>query len=127
MPLYGHELSEDIDPYQAGLAWAVKPDKGDFLGKEAMLRRKTDPRLKQRVGLVLEGKRIAREGATLHADDKQIGLVTSGTFAPTLARSIAMAYVDPEHAVTGSECVVDLRGKTVAARVVPLPFYRRQK
>ncbi|MGE3805151.1 MAG: glycine cleavage system aminomethyltransferase GcvT, partial [Gemmataceae bacterium] len=127
MPLYGHELNEDIDPYQAGLAWAVKPDKGEFLGKDAMLRRKADPQLKQRVGLVLEGKRIAREGASVLDSNKEIGHVTSGTFAPTLARTIAMAYLDPEHAVTGSECVVDLRGKTVPARVVPLPFYRRPK
>jgi aminomethyltransferase len=63
MPLYGHELNEDTDPFQAGLAWAVKLDKGDFIGREALVRRRQDSSLLQRVGLELEGKRIAREGA----------------------------------------------------------------
>ena len=60
MPLYGHELNEEIDPFQAGLSWTVKMDKGDFLGREALVRRRQDATLRQRVGLVLEGKRIAR-------------------------------------------------------------------
>jgi glycine cleavage system T protein (aminomethyltransferase) len=126
MPLYGHELSEEIDPFQAGLAWAVKLDKADFIGRDALLRRRQDPTLRRRVGLELDGKRIAREGAAVTARGREVGRVTSGTFAPTLAKAIAMAYVDPGHTAPGSPCEVDVRGKPAPARVVPLPFYRRK-
>src|SRR5437870_7436226 len=75
MPLYGHELNEEIDPFQAGLAWAVKLDKGDFHGKDALRRRKEDKSLRQRIGLELAGKRIAREGAAVKASGAAIGVV----------------------------------------------------
>ncbi len=127
MPLYGHELSEDIDPIQAGLAWAVKMDKGDFIGREAIARRSKDATLPVRVGLELDGKRIAREGAAILCDGKPIGRVASGTFSPTLEKTIAMAYVAPQHKDVGTVCEVDVRGKPTAARVVPLPFYRKTK
>jgi aminomethyltransferase len=125
MPLYGHELTEEIDPFQAGLAWAVKLDKGDFLGRDALLRRREDPGLLKRVGLELEGKRIAREGAIIRKDDQEIGRITSGTFAPTLARTIAMGYVAPAFTAVGTPCTVEVRGKPEPARIVKLPFYRR--
>jgi aminomethyltransferase len=125
MPLYGHELTEEIDPFQARLSWAVKMNKGAFLGREALARRRQDPALPQRVGLELEGKRIAREGAAVTAGKQPVGKVTSGTFAPTLGKVIAQAYVDPAHASPGTPCGVDIRGQRAAARVVPLPFYRR--
>jgi aminomethyltransferase len=124
MPLYGHELSEEIDPYQAGLGWAVKLDKGDFLGRQALLACKDKPRRK-RVGLQLAGRRAAREGATVLGEGQPIGVVTSGTFTPTLNAALAMAYVDPAHGDTGTSCAVDIRGKREPARVVDLPFYRR--
>jgi aminomethyltransferase len=127
MPLYGHELAEDIDPFQAGLSWAVKLDKGDFIGRTALLRRRQDPALWQRVGLELEGKRIAREGAAVLSDGGAVGRVTSGTFAPTLGKAIAMAYLDPKHTPPDTACAVDVRGKPAPARVVPLPFYRRAR
>jgi len=127
MPLYGHELNEDIDPFQAGLAWAVKMDKGAFIGKDALERRQQDRNRRVRVGLELEGKRIAREGAAVLSGERVSGQVTSGTFAPTLNRALAMAYVDPGHSATGTACSVDVRGKPADARVVPLPFYRRPK
>jgi aminomethyltransferase len=127
MPLYGHELTEDIDPWQAGLGWAVKMDKGDFIGREALARRRQDKTLRQRVGLELEGKRIAREGAAVTVDGQEVGRITSGTFAPTLGKALAMAYVDPARAAVGTTCAVDVRGKTEPARVVPLPFYRRAR
>ncbi|MBM4068642.1 MAG: glycine cleavage system aminomethyltransferase GcvT [Planctomycetes bacterium] len=126
MPLYGHELSEEIDPFQAGLAWAVKLDKGEFRGRDALRKLRDDPTRRQRVGLALQGKRIAREGAKVLADGKEIGIVSSGTFGPTLNKSIAMAYVDPNHRAVGSECVIDIRGKQEAAKVVALPFYKRE-
>ena len=127
MPLYGHELTEEIDPLQAGLAWAVKFDKGDFVGRDALLRRRDDLRLCKRVGLELEGKRIAREGAAVLKSGAQIGQVCSGTFAPTLQKALAMAYVPPATAQPGTSCEVDVRGKPEPARVVSLPFYRRPK
>lgn len=126
MPLYGHELSEEIDPFQAGLDWAVKLDKGDFIGKEAMIKRRQDASLPKRVGLEIEGKRIAREGSAVSRDGKEVGKITSGTFVPTLAKAIAMAYVDPSCAPAGMALEVDVRGKPAPARVVPLPFYRRK-
>ena len=97
MPLYGHELSEEIDPIQAGLSWAVKLDKGDFRGKDALVRRQADPTLRRRVGLELKGKRIAREGAVIKAGGWPVGAVTSGTHSPTFGRPIAMGYVDPAY------------------------------
>jgi aminomethyltransferase len=127
MPLYGHELNEDTDPLQAGLGWAVKLEKGPFIGRDALMRRRDDPNLRRRVGLELEGKRIAREGAAVLRDGREVGRVTSGTFAPTLGKSIAMAYVDPPCAAAGTACEVDVRGKPAAGQVVPLPFYRRPK
>src|SRR5262245_44084725 len=124
MPLYGHELTEETDPLQAGLAWAVKFDKGDFVGREALRRRKDDPSLPRRVGL--DGKRIAREGAAVLRDGRAVGRVTSGTFAPTVNKALAMAYVEPGCAAAGTALEVDVRGKPAAARVVPLPFYRKK-
>jgi aminomethyltransferase len=126
MPLYGHELTEEIDPFQAGLGWAVKMEKGDFIGRDALVHRRAEP-LPHRVGLELEGKRIAREGAAVSVEGKAIGRVTSGTFSPTLTKAIAMAYVDPAHTAIGKPCAVEIRGKAEPAQVVALPFYRRQK
>jgi aminomethyltransferase len=127
MPLYGHELNEDIDPLQAGLGWAVKFDKGEFIGKEALYKRREDTSRPTRVGLELEGKRIAREGAAIQCAGAPIGTVTSGTFSPTMNKALAMAYVAPDHCGVGTCLTVDVRGKAEAARVVPLPFYRRPR
>jgi aminomethyltransferase len=127
MPLYGHELDEETGPIQAGLSWAVKMDKGDFIGREAIERRQNDPTLRKRVGLILDGKRIAREGAAVLHADREVGKVTSGTFAPTLQQAIAMAYVEPNLTSPGTDLQVDVRGKPAAARVVPLTFYSRPR
>ena len=127
MPLYGHELSEDIDPLQAGLSWAIKLDKGDFRGKEGLLRRQNDASLRRRVGLALKGKRIAREGAIIKADGKPVGIVTSGTPSPTLGKPIAMGYVEPAYQKVGTTLIVDIRGNDEEAAVVTLPFYKRAK
>lgn len=125
MPLYGHELGPEIDPYEAGLGWAVKLGKGDFVGRAAIQARKSK-RSRARVGLELGGKRIAREGApVLNEAGERVGEVTSGTFAPTLEKSLAMAYVRKELAEVGTLVVVEIRGHREGARVVPLPFYRR--
>lgn len=124
MPLYGHELSDTIDPYEAGVGWAVKLGKGDFCGRDALRAKKLSPR-RARVGLSLDGKRIAREGSRVSSPDGEVGTVTSGTFSPTLERSLAMALVAREVSAVGTRLCVDIRGHEVAAEVVPLPFYRR--
>jgi aminomethyltransferase len=126
MPLYGHELSETIDPLTAGLQFAVKLEKPDFVGLAALKDIATKIKY-HRVGLVLDGRRIAREHSTIQSGGKSIGEVTSGTFSPTLQKSLAMGYVELPFASPGTKLEIDVRGKAEAATVVDLPFYRRPK
>jgi aminomethyltransferase len=123
MPLYGHELTESMNPIQAGLGWAVKPDKGEFIGCAAMAKTTADP---QRVGLEVEGKRAAREGCAILANGSPVGTVTSGSYAPTLEKSIAMGYVPAAFAKPQTALSVDIRGALTPAKVVALPFYKRK-
>lgn len=126
MPLYGHELNEEINPFQAGLAWAVKLDKATtIVGKDQLLKHKADTTQPRRIGLILEGKRAARDGSQVFWNGQNVGTVTSGSFAPTLEKSIAMAYLSPEATQVGLELTVDIRGMATPAQVVPLPFYKR--
>ncbi|MEU5267597.1 glycine cleavage system aminomethyltransferase GcvT [Streptomyces hygroscopicus] len=133
MPLYGHELSTDITPFDAGLGRVVKFDKpGDFVGREALeaaSRRADSVTPRTLVGLVASGRRVPRAGyAVLAADGSRIGQVTSGAPSPTLGRPIAMAYVDARYAKPGTEGVtVDIRGTQEPYEVVALPFYRRER
>ena len=127
MPLYGHELSEQIDPLTAGLAFAVKLEKPDFIGKASLQKFHMKSGAPVRVGLKLESRRIAREHTEVYSGKDRIGEVTSGTYSPTLEQSIAMAYVAPHNSQHGTAVEVDIRGKREAAIVVPLPFYRRSK
>ncbi|MDR3634188.1 MAG: glycine cleavage system aminomethyltransferase GcvT [Isosphaeraceae bacterium] len=124
MPLYGHELSESINPYEAGVGWAVKLGKGDFCGRDALRTLKAQTN-RARVGLRVEGKRIAREGSVVMRGDRAVGTVTSGTFSPTLDQSLAMALVANEVAAVGTPLTINVRGHDAAAVVVPLPFYHR--
>jgi aminomethyltransferase len=126
MPLYGHELSETIDPLSAGLAWAVDLNK-DFIGAEALRKVAAAGPKRKLVGLELEGRRIARQGMAMMSGEQAVGEVTSGTFGPTVQKSIAMAYVDAAHAGEGTQLSVDLKGTANPARVVPLPFYKRSQ
>lgn len=124
MPLYGHELSEEIDPITAGLSFAVALGK-EFIGRDAIAKVAEKGPQRVRIGLQLGGKRIAREGTPLYSGAQPVGEVTSGTFSPTLQASIAMGYVSPELAKPGTTVEADLRGKREPATVVELPFYRR--
>jgi aminomethyltransferase len=126
MPLYGHELSEEIDPLTAGLQFAVKLTK-TFIGQPRLAEIAASPLDRVRVGLALDGKRIAREHTPVKVASETIGEVTSGTFAPTLQKTIGMAYVSKAYAQPGTRIEVDLRGKLEPGQVVPLPFYRRPK
>lgn len=126
MPLYGHELDESIDPFQAGLGFAVNLPDRQFPGCDALQKRQADPSLRRRVGLSVDGRRPAREGYRVFAEDaREVGIVTSGTLSPTLQRPIAMAYVEPHLATVGTRLQVDVRGQQVGAEVVKLPFYVR--
>lgn len=125
MPLHGHELAADINPFEAGVGWAVKLDKGDFLGRSALQALAARP-ARKRIGLVLESRRIARQGADVLCDGRSIGTVTSGTFSPTLEQSIAMAFVDTGANLAGT-LEVDVRGRREPAQQVKLPFYKRPR
>jgi len=125
MPLYGHELTEETDSISAGLAWCVDLSK-DFIGVERLRQVAERGPLTRLTGLELDGRRIARAGATVLGDDGPVGHVTSGTFSPTLRKSIAMAYVDAALAEPGRKLAIDLADKSHPATVVALPFYRRQ-
>lgn len=124
MPLYGHELNEDIDPLSAGCGWCVDLEK-EFIGAAALQKIAAEGPRRKITGLVLEGKRIARQGAKVFAGDREVGEVTSGTLSPTLEKSIAMAYVDSASSVEGQSLSVEIKDHRVSATVVPLPFYKR--
>lgn len=126
LSLYGHELDEDTDPFTAGLGWVVKLDKPAFLGREALVARQARPPSRALVGFEMVGKGIARHGyALLDEAGHHVGVCTSGSPSPTLGKSIGLGYVPPTSTAIGSPLWVDCRGKAVAARVVPTPFYRR--
>ncbi|MBC7784060.1 MAG: glycine cleavage system aminomethyltransferase GcvT [Burkholderiales bacterium] len=126
MPLYGHELSETIDPISAGLGWAVDLTK-EFIGAAALKKIVAEGPKRKLIGLELQGRRIARQGTPIVKDGQVIGEVTSGTLSPTLQKSIAMAYVDAAFAAEGTTLAADLRGDHNPAVVVKLPFYKREK
>ena len=125
MPLYGHELSLETRPAQAGLGRVVVADKESFIGKDAVDAAPEAPVL---VGLAAEGKRAGRAGyAVVDADGTVLGEITSGALSPTLGHPIAMAYVDPSSAEEGTAVFLDVRGTKIPATVTALPFYRRTK
>jgi aminomethyltransferase len=126
MPLYGHELTEDVDSLSAGQAWCVDLSK-EFIGAPAMREVEAKGIPRRLVGLELEGRRIARQHAKVLADGREIGEVTSGTLSPTLGKSIAMAYVPAGCSEPGRAVEVDLGRQRATAHVTPLPFYRRAK
>lgn len=126
MPLYGHELSESINPANADLGFAMTLPDRTFVGRQAIAAAAENSQARRRVGLELEGRRPAREHSPVLRDNQMVGEVTSGTFSPTLEKPIAMAYVDPGCSALGTQVQIDIRGKMHAATVVPLPFYTRK-
>jgi aminomethyltransferase len=129
MPLYGHELNEDVDSISAGQSWCVHLDT-DFVGAEALQRIKAEGPKRRLVGLELASKRIAREGWTILHDGVQVGVVTSGTMSPTLGKSIAMGYVASGLTEPGIRLVAAPKADTnrgEEAVIVPLPFYKAGK
>jgi aminomethyltransferase len=127
MPLYGNELDLDTNPFEAGLGRVVKLEKADdFVGKAALERIARDGPARRLVGLIVEGRGIARHGYPVYSGERRTGVITSGTQSPTLGVPIAMAYVAPGDAEPGTVVDVEIRGARVPARVVALPFYKRK-
>jgi aminomethyltransferase len=129
MSLYGHEISEDINVLEAGLDRWLKLDRGDFLGKEALLQVQASGGPQRKIiGLEMLERGIARDGyPVLSHDGEPIGSITSGSPAPFLKTNIAMALVPAATAVSGADVLVDIRGNRARAKQVPLPFYKRPK
>ncbi len=125
MPLYGHELNEEITPIEAGLEFAVNLEGRNFPGREALAAVKPDGAKRVRVGLEFSGKRVPREHYAIYREGQPVGEITSGTFSPTLQKPIAMGYVPREHSEPGTMLAVDIRGTQEPAAVVKLPFYKR--
>lgn len=134
MPLYGHEIDEEIDPLTAGLGFAVNLDKGTgddragrFIGQEALERIHAEGPSRRIVGLRLSGRRSPRQGMRVLREGQAVGVVTSGCVSPTLEVPIAMALVEAAAADAGTALEIDLGRETSPGEVVPLPFYKAPK
>jgi aminomethyltransferase len=126
LSLYGNDIDETTNPLEAGLGWTVKLDKGDFVGREALVAVKSQPLPRKLVGFEVRGRGIARSGYLVRdRDGREVGVCTSGSPGPTVGKNIGLAYVPAALAAVGTEILVDCRGKNVEAVVVPTPFYKR--
>jgi aminomethyltransferase len=124
--LYGNDITADTTPLQAGLGWIVKLNKGDFVGRAALVRERRDGVKRRLVGLEMIDRGVARAHHRLLADGEVVGEVTSGTVSPSLNKSIGLGYVRTEQAKVGTPVQVDIRGKMAQARVAATPFYPSQ-
>jgi len=127
MALYGHEIHASISPWEADLAWIVKLDKGDFLGREALVAQRERGVARKLIGFEMRGRGIARDGYEVFIDDSPAGWVTSGGPSPTLKKSIGLCYLPVAHTEIGHPLQILIRGQLVEAVTVPTPFYKRVK
>lgn len=127
MALYGHEITEETTLLEANLGWITKLNKGDFIGRDTLARQKEEGLTRKLVGFEITERGIARDEQDVLINGERVGRVTSGSPAPFLKKNIGMAYVPAEYANEGQEIQIDVRGRAVAARVVPTPFYKREK
>jgi aminomethyltransferase len=126
MPLYGHELTETITPVQAGLNWALKLNKPEFIGRDALARQLERDAYPRVAGLVMEGRAPAREGYAVSLDGRVVGQICSGSIAPSVGnKNVATALLERDAATLGTTVAVQIRGTLHDAKVVPLPFYKR--
>ncbi len=125
--LYGHELDEQTDPLEARLNWTVKMNKGSFIGRDALLATKEQGPQKLLIGIETLERGIPRGGYAIYDKEQYIGTLTSGAPGPSVGKNIGMGYVETVHAVIGNAVQIDIRGKRVAAQIVALPFYKRNK
>lgn len=127
MPLYGHEIDRTTTPWDARLDWTVKLQKGDFVGREALVAARARGESRHLVGYEVESRGIARQGCAIMKAGEKVGVVTSGTWSPTFEKALGMAYVPVAMAAVGTGVEIDVRGKPLAARVTALPFYKRSR
>ncbi|HEV8473784.1 MAG TPA: glycine cleavage system aminomethyltransferase GcvT [Methylomirabilota bacterium] len=121
--LYGNDIDATTNPLEAGLGWVVKPAKGEFIGRDAIEKVRAAGLARRLVGLEMADRSVARHGYPVVKDGQSIGVVTSGSFGPSVERSIAMAYVTPAHAAVGTALGVEIRGQARPAKVVKTPFH----
>jgi aminomethyltransferase len=127
MALYGHEIDETTTLYEANLGWICKLDKGDFVGREALVQQKAEGVKRKLVGFEVTERGIARDDQGVVIGDQTVGKVTSGSPAPYLKKNIGLAYVPVEYANVAQEIKIDVRGRLVGAQIVKTPFYKRTK
>jgi aminomethyltransferase len=127
MCLYGHEIDETTTLLEANLGWICKLNKGDFIGRDRLAQQKQEGVRRKLVGFEVTDRGIARDGQDVLIGGRRVGQVTSGSPAPFLKKNIGMAYVPAESAEEGGTIEIDVRGRIVAAQIVPLPFYKRSK
>jgi aminomethyltransferase len=128
LPLYGHEISDTINVWEAGLERFCKMEKPEFVGRAALEQSKAAGLKRVLVGLEMVERGIARDGyRILNTSGQQVGHVTSGSYAPFLKKNVALAYLPPDLSATGTEVLVEIRNQGVKARIVPTPFYKRPK
>ena len=127
MSLYGHEIDDQVTPYEAGLGWIVKPGKGDFIGRQALLQQKESGLTRRLAGLEMRGRGIARDGYPVFVDSEEVGWVTSGSPAPFLQKNIGLCMLPVSASHPRQRVEVAVRQRQVEAEVVPTPFYLRKK
>jgi aminomethyltransferase len=127
MCLYGHEIDETTTPWEAGLGWICKPDKGEFLGRDVLVHQKQKGIERTLIGFEMTDRLIARDGCAVSIGGQQAGRVTSGSPAPFLKKNIGMAYVPAASKTPGTEISIGVRANEAVARIVPMPFYKRSK
>jgi aminomethyltransferase len=121
--LYGNDIDETTNPLEAGLGWVVKPAKGEFIGREPIERMRAAGPPRRLVGIEMTERAVARHGYPVVKDGSPIGVVTSGSYGPSVDRYIALAYVSSTHAAVGTDLGVEIRGQVKSARVVKTPFH----
>lgn len=127
LPLYGQELSATISPLEAGMGFAVKLAKGDFIGRDALVEQKENGLKRKLVGIEMIDRGIPRSHYPVYVNDEQIGEVTTGTQSPTFKRNVGLALIKSEYTELGTELYVNIRNKNLKAVVVATPFYKREK
>ncbi len=123
--LHGSDMDETTTPLEAGLGWIVKMDKGDFFGKDVLVRQKAEGVKRRLIGLVSDARRFPRSGYPVRVGDREVGRVTSGGYSPSLERGIALAYVEAEYAKSKTRFEIDIRGQRIEASYVKGPFYKK--
>ncbi|MBI3327961.1 MAG: glycine cleavage system aminomethyltransferase GcvT [Nitrospinae bacterium] len=121
--LYGNDITAETTPLQAGLSWIIKLNKGDFIGREVLLKEKAEGAKRKLVGFEVLDRGVARSHYRILSEERVVGEVTSGTMSPSLNKAIGLGYVNTEYAKVGTELQIDIRGRPAHARVTPTPFY----